>query len=256
MKQIILAAFISLFFVACQNELPQPTATGSLEIDAIELEKCSTEAVSRAIDADLIVEIWQNGEIFQYKGQTFHFTNGSFPNTLVLPVGNYQVKAFNEAYQKGSEWTNSDLGSAIYYKEQDIEISDAKATRIAMKVPMVNIGVTFALPQGFEQSFSEYTFTVTEGTVAEGIALQEGQDGQLKSGVKTAPVRTVSVRKVETIYLNAKAFTVTLQAKNIDNEIVKTSLTKEEVTPGTVYTVAYHTANTQEVAAVFHAADF
>ena len=247
MKQTILATLVSLFFVACQNEIPQEAAVGSLEFESVEMAASSNETLSRAIDADLTVEIWKDGAIYQDGKMTYRFTSSNCPKTMTLPTGTYQVKAFNEAYHKDSEWTNSDLGSAIYYKEENIEISDAKATKIAMRVPMTNIGVTFRLPKGFEQSFSEYTFTVTEGAE---IANVSGEDAQNESDAQPkAAIRTVSVRQPQTIYLKSGAFTVTLAAKNIDNESVTTSYTHQEVIPGTVYTIAYQVAATREISA-------
>lgn len=225
MKQLILATLMSLLFIGCQSELPRVSETGALQFESVDVAGTQTETLSRAIDADLIVEICQNGQVVEYKGQTFRFTNGEFPNIVYLPVGTYQVKAFNAAYEQAAGWTNADLGSQVYYKEENVEISEDKVANIAMQVPMVNIGVTFTLPEGFEQSFSEYHFSVTDGS------------------------RTVSVTTPETIYIDAtSSFTVTLQAKNVDNESVETSLTHETVTAGTLYTIAYQVAQSYRAA--------
>lgn len=232
MKQFIVAALISLVCFSCQDEFPEPMVMGSLQLESVEIAEAANETISRAIDSDLIVEIWQNGEIFQYQGQVFRFTAGHLPSNIMLPAGNYVVKAFTKSHQEAPEWTNGDLGSAIYYKEENVEIIEDKVALISMKVPMTNIGVTFTLPEGFNQSFSEYTFTVAEGGVQ-------------------SDLRTVSVKKAETIYLKPGAFTVTLQAKNVDNESVSTTLTRKEVTPGTIYTVAYQIAASSRTSVLY-----
>ena len=223
MKQLTITALISILVLSCQDEIPQISQTGTLTFGPIEVTDVSNETLSRAIDADLIVEICQNGQVVEYKGQTFRFTDGIFPSTLYLQVGTYQVRAFNSAYTEVSSWTNSDLGGAIYFKEENIEISGDKVTNIAMQVPMTNIGVTFTLPEGFDQSFSAYSFSVATTGAGE-------------------TARTVSVNSPQTIYMDAAAFSVTLEATNRDNESVSTSLTKEEVTAGTLYTVTYQVA--------------
>ena len=223
MKQLILATLMSFLFIGCQSELPRVNEIGALQFESVVVAGTKTETLSRAIDADLIVEICQNGQVVEYKGQTFRFTDGIFPSTLYLPVGTYQVRAFNSAYTEVSSWTNSDLGGAIYFKEENIEITGDKVTNIAMQVPMTNIGVTFTLPEGFDQSFSAYSFSVATTGAGE-------------------TARTVSVNSPQTIYMDAAAFSVTLEATNRDNESVSTSLTKEEVTAGTLYTVTYQVA--------------
>ena len=229
MKQTILAILLSVLLIGCQNEIPWSNETGSLQLESIMLTEIANESLTRAngtltraIDADLIVEICQDGKVVTQQGQTLRFTNGEFPRQLSLPAGQYEVRAFNAAYEAASAWTESEVGDAVYYKEEKVAISANQVTRLAMQVPMINVGVTFTLPDDFNQHFSSYSFTITDGT------------------------RTVSVTSQQTVYLDVTpSFTVTLQAVNVDQENMETSLTHQSIAAGTVYTVAYQLAATK-----------
>ena len=235
MKHLLLVALVSLLFVSCQEEFPRLGATGTLVFESIEVAASSNETLSRSIDTDLMVDICQDGKVVELDGQQLHFTDGEYPATLYLPAGTYQVKAYNETYLNASKWTNEELGDKVYYIEENVQVSEGKVAKMNLQVPMANIGVTFSLPENFNASFKDYSFTITKADEAASAEATE----------ESATVRTVTITKPhEVVYMNAEAFKVTLKATNADDEAVEASYTHSEVAAGTIYTVAYEVAQT------------
>ena len=98
MKQTILYLLLGIFFLAScqQEEMPSAeTAMGTLSLDGISVQVANETVSSRAVDADLYVKILQNGDIYN----NLVYAPGQVPNKIELPVGNYQLRIYNAAYQ-------------------------------------------------------------------------------------------------------------------------------------------------------------
>ena len=71
MKQTILYLLLGIFLlVSCQQEetLPDNTATGYLVLESIDVQVNQQTVSSRAVDADLYVDILQEDAIFRQYG--------------------------------------------------------------------------------------------------------------------------------------------------------------------------------------------
>ena len=67
MKQTILYLLLGVFLLtSCQQEeIPNAeTAMGTLSLNGISVQVANETVSSRAVDADLYVEIWQDGAIY------------------------------------------------------------------------------------------------------------------------------------------------------------------------------------------------
>ena len=215
MKQTILYLVASIFLLAsCQQEeqVAEETATGYLSIEGIALQADIQTVSSRAVDADLYVEILKDGETYSL------YNPGTVPDKIELPVGTYQLRAYNEASLMKNPYEG--LGYAVYSSEaQSFEVKAGEVTLRDLEVPMTNFGVTLQLPEEFATYFGEnYTFTVTSD-------------------------RPVELRTGETAYFPYSenvTFSYSLKATNADEEESEPQEgTCTEVASGTVYTVTY-----------------
>ena len=141
---------------------------GTLSLNGISVQVANETVSSRAVDADLYVEIWQKGAI--YNNQVY--APGQVPNKIELPAGNYQLRIYNAAYLlenkyegKGQAILYEGKGQAIFFSDATFfEVKAGEVTRLEeIKVPMINFGVTLNLPEEFDALFKAYTFTVISG---------------------------------------------------------------------------------------------
>ena len=73
---------------------------------------------TRAVEPDLYVEIWQNGQLLT--GQRYE--PGKVPGKLDLPAGVYLLKTYNQAYQDMSGWLDTEKGNMLFLlKDFEIE---------------------------------------------------------------------------------------------------------------------------------------
>lgn len=215
MKQTILYLVASIFLLAsCQQEGQgtEKTATGYLSIEGIALQADVQTVSSRAVDEDLYVEILQDGERYSL------YEPGTVLDKIELPVGIYQLRAYNGAAQMENPYER--LGNPVYSSEaQSFDVEAGAVTSLELEVPMTNFGVTLILPEEFATYFGEnYTFTVTRD-------------------------RPVKLRTGETAYFPYSenvTFSYSLKATNADGEESEPQRgTCTEVASGTVYTVTY-----------------
>lgn len=216
MKQTILYLVASIFLLAsCQQEeqVAEETATGYLSIEGIALQADIQTVSSRAVDADLYVEILKDGETYSL------YNPGTVPDKIELPVGTYQLRAYNEASLMKNPYEG--LGYAVYSSEaQSFEVKAGEVTLRDLEVPMTNFGVTLQLPEEFATYFGEnYTFTVKSND------------------------REVKLKDGETAYFPYSenvTFSYSLKAVNADGEeSEQEGGTRTEVARGTVYTITY-----------------
>ena len=220
MKQTILYHLLGIFLLtSCQQEeIPNAeTAMGTLSLNGISVQVANETVSSRAVDADLYVETWQNGAI--YNNQVY--APGQVPNKIELPVGNYQLRIYNAACQSENPYEGK--GQAIFFSDATFfEVKAGEVTRLEeIKVPMINFGVTLKLPEGFDTLFKAYTFSVTLGE----------RTVEWKNGEAIEPAYFPHDTNV--------TFSYRLEATNMDGEVFSKEDTYAGVVAGTVYTVTY-----------------
>ena len=226
MKQIwIYTCAISLMslFACQQEELPSNNNIGYLSLENISIQSANVETITtRAVDTDLYVEISGNGS-------TTTYDPGKTPSKIELKADNYTLKAYNAAYKAKDTLSSAHKGEAIYYIDsQSFTIEEGKVNYLSVEVPMTNIGVRLALPEGFSNWFNTYSFNVSAGN------------------------RSVSITNGETVYFPAGEITYTLSATNNDEEEFQlegssSKWVNEEneqiiITPGTIYVITYNYA--------------
>ena len=93
MKQTILYLLLGIFLLAsCQQEdISSNTATGYLVLESIDVQVNQQTVSSRAVDADLYVDILQEDAIFRQYGP------GMVPDRIELPEGTYRLHVYNAA---------------------------------------------------------------------------------------------------------------------------------------------------------------
>lgn len=221
----ICLGLVGLF--ACQQEdLPSVGETGFLSLENMTVEVANTESIStRAVDNDLYVEIWDEAGTSQV-GETYE--PGNIPPKIELDPGNYTLKAYNAAFLDQSLWTENDKGAAVYSVDQkSFTIEAGKVNYLSVEVPMINIGVRLALPEGFSGDsgwFEDYTFTVRVGKVGE--------------------EKTVELKDEEIAYFsysNGVKLSYQLGATNNDGELFNSGeiIYDEALSPGTIYVITY-----------------
>lgn len=216
MKQTILYLLLGTFLLAsCQQEetLPDNTATGYLVLESIDMQVSQQTISSRAVDADLYVDILQEDAIFRQYGP------GMVPDRIELPEGTYRLHVYNAAATLPDPYDGN--GVAIFeYIGEPITVEANGTTLIEeIEVPMINFGVTLQLPEEFNTFFENYAFTVTSD-------------------------RSVELKEGETAYFpydsDNVTFSYSLKATNADGEESEPEGgTRNEVVSGTIYTVSY-----------------
>lgn len=216
MKQTILYLLLGTFLLAsCQQEetLPDNTAMGYLVLESIDVQVNQQTVSSRAVDADLYVDILQEDAIFRQYGP------GMVPDRIELPEGTYRLHVYNAAATLPDPYDGN--GVAIFeYTGEPITVEANGTTLIEeIEVPMINFGVTLQLPEEFNTYFKNYAFTVTSD-------------------------RSVELKEGETAYFpynsDKVTFSYSLKATNADGEESEPEGgTRNEVVSGTIYTVSY-----------------
>ena len=216
MKQTILYLLLGTFLLAsCRQEetLPDNTATGYLVLESIDVQVNQQTVSSRAVDADLYVDILQEDAIFRQYGP------GMVPDRIELPEGTYRLHVYNAAATLPDPYDGN--GVAIFeYIGEPITVEANGTTLIEeIEVPMINFGVTLQLPEEFNTFFENYAFTVTSD-------------------------RSVELKEGETAYFpynsDKVTFSYSLKATNADGEESEPEGgTRNEVVSGTIYTVSY-----------------
>lgn len=212
----ICLGLVGLF--ACQQEdLPSVGETGFLSLENMTVEVANTESIStRAVDNDLYVEIWDEAGTSQV-GEKYE--PGKVPAKIELDPGNYTLKAYNAASLDQYSWTENDKGAAVYYIDnKSFTIEAGKVNYLSVEVPMTNIGVRLALPEGFSNWFKTYSFTISDGN------------------------RSVSIDNGETAYFTIEQdISYTLSVTNNDDERKTDSkaITKDQIAAGTIYVITY-----------------
>ena len=214
MKQTILYLLLGIFLLSsCQQEdISSNTATGYLVLESIDMQVSQQTISSRAVDADLYVDILQEDAIFRQYGP------GMVPDRIELPEGTYRLHVYNAAATLPDPYDGNGVAIFEYTGEPFTIEANGRTLTEEIKVPMINFGVTLQLPEEFNTYFKNYTFTVTSD-------------------------RSVRLKEGETVYFpysENMTFSYSLTAINGDDEVtVPQGGTCTKVTSGTIYTVSY-----------------
>lgn len=214
----ICLGLVGLF--ACQQEdLPSVGETGFLSLENMTVEVANTESIStRAVDDDdLYVEISSQDVTPEV---TLKYNPGDIiPDKIELGTGRYALKIYNDTTLLDE--------TPVFYKDTIFDIEAGKVNYLSVKVPMINIGVRLALPEGFSGDsgwFEGYTFTVKVG--------------------KAGEEKTVELKNEEIAYFphsNDVTLSYQLIATNTDEEHFESEkITYDKVlSPGTIYVITY-----------------
>ena len=171
MKQILSYLLLSFFLHAsCQQEVTiASSGKGTLSLSSVEVTGTEVIPVStRAVNPVLAIEIAKadGTPVVKYAAGASEASQ-----KIELEAGDYLLKAYSANY--GATWENAEKGEPVYYKEQSFSIEAERVRYLTVAVPMVNMGVTFALPEGFGTWFKSYTFSAQIGERS--VALQNGE---------------------------------------------------------------------------------
>ena len=211
MKYVIYILLTLFLLASCQKEeyVGTPRGMGTLVLETLSVQTENVNTVfTRAVEPDLYVEIWQ-----LLTGQRYE--PGKVPGKLDLPAGVYLLKTYNQAYQDMSGWLDTEKGNMAFSAEKDFEIESNEINYLSVEVPMVNIGVSLKLPEGFSDRFKDYHFTVQVGN------------------------RSVEISNGETAYFPLSEVTYILSATNNDGENKTKSKTIKSPVAGTIYEISY-----------------
>lgn len=169
MKKTILPIWtiILLMLTSCGNS--EELLIGTLELSVAVVQPVSSTVSTRAVDADLQVEVWSADGATMLR----QFTPGQSPNRMTLQAGSYLLKAFTPNYQ--TTYGNDELGEAKYYAEKAFSIEPAVVNRISCPVPMTNTAVSLILPEGFNTWFKNYSFSIKQQTSSRNVSMTVGQ---------------------------------------------------------------------------------
>ena len=162
MKRLLYIPALLFLLCACSGEeqTSAPQGEGSLVVTDLSRQQAAraTVVTRNTVDADLALEILaSDGNV--YRGYDYA-AGATLPDKFSLIPGNYTIHARTE---NATTWTteNDGRGSAVYEIRQDFNIQADWVTYLDVQVPMTNYGVTYTVPEGFENWFPTCQFTVT-----------------------------------------------------------------------------------------------
>ena len=176
MKRLFYITLILPFLVGCSNE--EQTIMGQGEGTLVLTDLSRQEVVKRvvktrnSVDPDLAVEILaSDGNV--YRGYQYA-AGATLPEKFSLIPGDYTLHAYTE---NASTWatSNDGRGSAVYEVRKDFNVQADWVTYLNVEVPMTNYGVTYTVPEGFEDWFPTCEFTVTGDSPTRTCPLTSGQ---------------------------------------------------------------------------------
>ena len=167
-NKLLYPLFLLLMVTSCSHTADTPLL-GTLELSVAVEQPISNTVSTRAVDAELQVEVWSvDGATMLHQ-----FTPGQSPNRMTLEAGSYLLKAFTPNYK--TTYGNDELGEAKYYAERVFSIEPAVVNHISCSVPMINTAVSLSLPEGFNTWFTSYNFNIKQSTTSRTVSLEVGQ---------------------------------------------------------------------------------
>lgn len=212
------------FLVACSAEERPANSNGegTLVLGDLILEEAPAAVIKtrNAVDADLAIEILaSDGNV--YRGYQYA-AGATLPDKFSLIPATYTLHAYTE---NASTWTtdNEGRGSAVYEVRHPFSIQQDWVTYLDVSVPMTNYGVTYTVPEGFQNWFPTCEFTVSG-------------DG------RTCPLTADQAAYFDPA--NISGFRFTLHLVNTDGEVYDIEpQTYENPKPGLLYNVTYSFAS-------------
>ena len=202
-----LCCLLLLFMAACQQETLEGIGggEGTLLLDGLRKQTTADSLSTKAVDDDLYVEIWQEGQ------QLHCFEPTKTPNQLGLKAGNYLLKSYNAAALSTEV---SGKGEAIFQMEKTFSITAGEINRLDAIVPMTNVGIRLA--KELPQQFTGYQLNVRQGE------------------------RSVKLLQNEVAYFTAgEQLLYTLSALNEDGENCVKLGSLQSPVAGTIYEINY-----------------
>ena len=202
-----LCCLLLLFMAACQQETLEGIGggEGTLLLDGLRKQTTADSLSTKAVDDDLYVEIWQEGQ------QLHCFEPTKTPNQLGLKAGNYLLKSYNAAALSTEV---SGKGVAIFQMEKTFSITAGEINRLDAIVPMTNVGIRLA--KELPQQFTGYQLNVRQGE------------------------RSVKLLQNEVAYFTAgEQLLYTLSALNEDGENCVKLGSLQSPVAGTIYEINY-----------------
>lgn len=201
MSKIFYIIWGILFFVRCGTENEIGKQVGHLSIGEINLTvDGEIIPLTKAVDAGLQVQIWQNGALLEGKD---YVPGTDFTKRITLPVGkNYTVKAFTPDQ---AEAGNDEPGHPVYSVESEpFEVIEGDITTLSLTAPQVNVGVAMSCDESFSHEFTEISVTIVS---------ESGRSVTI-SGTEDMGYRYFTLPGSGTL-------SYTVQAKNQDGEVMQ-----------------------------------
>lgn len=207
--------YIIFFVVIACNEHDPEERIGYLNFDVIQLS-CDGEIIplTRAVDAGLHVQIWQNGALVEGKD---YAPGADFSKRITLPVGKgYTIKAFTPDQ---AEAGNEEAGHPVFSVESaPFEVVEADITTISLTVPQINVGIAVSCEDSFTAEFTNISFTITSES-GRSVIIQGGEDSGIRyfnlpvSGELTYKIEAENadgehMERTETLTVAAKNYTI------------------------------------------------
>ena len=210
-----LCCLLLLFMAACQQETLEGIGGGEgmLLLDGLRKQTTADSLSTKAVDDDLYVESWQEGQ------QLHCFEPTKTPNQLGLKAGNYLLKSYNAAALSTEV---SGKGEAIFQMEKNFSITPGEINRLDAIVPMTNVGIRLA--KELPQQFTGYQLNVRQGE------------------------RSVKLLQNEVAYFTAgEQLLYTLSATNADGEPRTQAAFMPNPVAGTIYEINYSFATKGDI---------
>lgn len=150
--------FLSVALSSCSNPEGQGLRYGYVELAKIDFSvDAEIIPLTRAVDAGLQVQIWQNGALVA--GQDYA-PGADLSKRIKLPVGEgYTIKAFTPDQ---AEAGNDERGHPVYSVESEsFRVVEADITTISLVAPQINTGVGVQYEASFLENFTDIAVTIT-----------------------------------------------------------------------------------------------
>ena len=210
-----LCCLLLFFMAACQQETLEGIGggEGTLLLDGLRKQTTADSLSTKAVDDDLYVEIWQEGQ------QLHRFEPTKTPNQLGLKADNYLLKSYNAAALSTEV---SGKGEAIFQMEKTFSITAGEINRLDAIVPMTNVGIRLA--KELPAQFTGYQLTVQQSE------------------------RSVTLSQNEVAYFTAgEQLLYTLSATNADGEPRTQAAFMPNPVAGTIYEINYSFATKGDI---------
>lgn len=213
--KIYIFHFLLIGLIACSHPEREYLSYGYVRLEGLTYEvNGEVIPLTRAVDAGLHVQIWQNGALVE--GQDYA-PGADFSKRITLPVGkNYTIKAFTPDQ---AEAANEEAGHPVFSVESaPFEVVEADITTISLTAPQINVGIAVSCKDSFTSDFTNISITITSES-GRSVIIQGGEDSGIRyfylpaSGELTYKIEAENadgehMEKTETLTVTAKNYTI------------------------------------------------